>query len=132
MDRGTIERSLREAIVLRTCVATGNDYEFNLHVQTISERMGLTPAQIDDIRSDQPSVQLWRGEYLAVMTRVDGLAKRIQVSEEAYADVPHYFADSHLDRDYPAGWALCGSRDAGGASTSTVRSLPHRSADARA
>jgi hypothetical protein len=41
-------RLLREAIMLRTCVATGNRYEWRLHVGTISARMGLTSAQIDD------------------------------------------------------------------------------------
>jgi 4-carboxymuconolactone decarboxylase len=39
MDRGTLRKDVRETIILRTCVATNNDYEFNLHVQTISERI---------------------------------------------------------------------------------------------
>ncbi len=49
MDRRSLPKELRETIILRTCVATANDYEFNLHVQTISGRMGLSDAQVEQI-----------------------------------------------------------------------------------
>jgi 4-carboxymuconolactone decarboxylase len=49
MNRRTLPNDVHETLMLRTCVATGNDYEFNLHVQTISERMGLSKVQIEDV-----------------------------------------------------------------------------------
>ncbi len=49
-DKNRIAPDLREKIILRTCVAAKNDYEYALHVETISEKMGLTKAQIEDIR----------------------------------------------------------------------------------
>ncbi len=46
LDRRCLDSALREAVILRVCVACGNDYEWRLHVGTISARMGLTPEQI--------------------------------------------------------------------------------------
>ena len=40
MDRHTISPRIRELLILRTCAQAGNDYEFNLHVKTISEKWG--------------------------------------------------------------------------------------------
>lgn len=43
-DRRRLPPLLREALVLRTCTMARCDYEFNLHEQTISRRMGLSSA----------------------------------------------------------------------------------------
>src|SRR4051794_12593148 len=50
MDRRSLPKDVREAVILRTCVKARNHYEFNLHVQTISERMGLSKPHIADIK----------------------------------------------------------------------------------
>ena len=73
LDRRAMPRELRECTILRTCAATRNDYEFNLHVQTISDRMGLSPAQIDDVRREQPDASLWSAQQVAAMRLVDAL-----------------------------------------------------------
>ena len=96
LDRRIIARPLRECVILRTCVATGNDYEFNLHVQTISERMGLSTAQIDDVRADTPDPGLWPAGQLCAMRLVDGLAKRLEVSAETFASAREHFDDATL------------------------------------
>jgi 4-carboxymuconolactone decarboxylase len=73
LDRRAIAKDLRECTILRTCVATRNDYEFNLHVQTISQRMGLSQEQIDDVRRKHPDAALWSASQLAAMRLVDAL-----------------------------------------------------------
>jgi 4-carboxymuconolactone decarboxylase len=73
LDRRSIPKELRECAILRTCVATRNDYEFNLHVQTISDRMGLSQAQIDDVRNQAPDAALWSAAQIAAMRLVDAL-----------------------------------------------------------
>jgi alkylhydroperoxidase family enzyme len=73
LDRRVLPRDLRECVVLRTCVAAGNDYEFNLHVQTISDRMGLSPAQVDDVRRPHPDAALWTAQQFAAMRLADAL-----------------------------------------------------------
>jgi 4-carboxymuconolactone decarboxylase len=96
MDRRTLAKEVRETLILRTCVATRNDYEFNLHVQTISARMGLSDAQIDNIRSDQVSSELWRDELIILVKLVDSLAKHLNVSDELYASARRFFSEDEL------------------------------------
>lgn len=95
LDRRALPKALRECLILRTCVATGNDYEFNLHVQTISERMGLTLAQIDDVRRRQPAAALWAPELLALMRLVDELVER-DVGDSTFAVARAHFDEAAL------------------------------------
>jgi 4-carboxymuconolactone decarboxylase len=96
LDRRSLVKILRETIILRTCVAARNDYEFNLHAQTISERMGLTQQQIEDVRSPQPTAALWPDDIFAAMTLVDGLVQRIEVLDEVYAKARAHFDEPML------------------------------------
>lgn len=96
LDRRSMPKVLRETIILRTCVAARNDYEFNLHVQTISERMGLTRQQIEDVRTPHPTAALWPDDILAAMRLVDGLVQRIEVLDEVYARARGHFDEPTL------------------------------------
>lgn len=96
LDRRTLSRELRECLILRTCVAAGNDYEFNLHVQTISGRMGLTPTQIDDVRRPTPDPSLWPQSAICAMNLTDALVRRLSVSEEVYAQCRQHFDEAML------------------------------------
>jgi alkylhydroperoxidase family enzyme len=91
-DRRVLPKALREAVILRTCVACRNDYEFNLHVQTISAHMGLSAAQIDDIRRPAPDAALWAEMPRAVFLMVDALVARLELSDTEFAQV-----HAHLD-----------------------------------
>jgi 4-carboxymuconolactone decarboxylase len=96
MDRRTLPKDVRETIILRTCVATGNDYEFNLHVQTISERMGLSMEQIEDLKLDVVSPTLWR-EDLCLLTRiVDSMVKVFKLQDDLYEEAKHHFSEEEL------------------------------------
>lgn len=96
LDRRVLPKDLRETLILRTCVATRNDYEFNLHVQTISARMGLNQAQINDVRAAQPSPDLWPPALLAAMALVDALVCRLQLSDEEFAQARAHFSEETL------------------------------------
>lgn len=95
LDRRALPRDLRETVILRTCVATCNDYEFNLHVQTISARMGLSPAQIADLRGAQPSQKHWPASLLAAMQLVDAVVRRT-VDDYTYAQARTHFSEEIL------------------------------------
>ena len=95
LDRGVIERPLRECVILRTCVAARNDYEFNLHVQTISRRMGLSDAQIDDVRRPEPDAGLWTAQQLAAMRLVDALVA-LRVDDDVFAQARNQFDEPTL------------------------------------
>jgi len=95
-DRRVLPRALREAVILRTCVACRNDYEFNLHVQTISARMGLDEAQIDDVRRAAPDPALWDEGTRAVLAMVDALVERRALDDAGYARVRAHHDDATL------------------------------------
>jgi 4-carboxymuconolactone decarboxylase len=61
-------------------------------VQTISARMGLSAAQIDDIRQPTPDAVLWTGTQRAVFAMVDALVARLELSDAEFARVR-----AHLD-----------------------------------
>lgn len=95
-DRHTLARDLRETIILRTCVAARNDYEYSLHVQTISARMGLSDAQISDLRNPTLSKHLWSPRLLAAAALVDALVATLSVPDALVAQVRLQFSDEEL------------------------------------
>ncbi len=95
-DRKRLAPALREAVILRTCAAARCDYEFNLHEQTISRRMGLSDAQIADLRAAEPDTALWTPELLAVLQLVDGLVQRLAVDDATWAGLRRHFDEAAL------------------------------------
>jgi hypothetical protein len=104
MDRGSIDSALRELLILRTCVATRNDYEFNLHVSTISEQMGLTHAQIEAVRQPSPTEGVWSATQVALMLLVDALVTRLDVTDEEFAIAREHFDDATGFTCLPRWW----------------------------
>jgi alkylhydroperoxidase family enzyme len=96
LDRRALPARLRELVVLRTCTAAGNDYEWRLHVHTISARMGLSDAQIDDTRSDRPDPALWSAAELAAMDLAEALVRRLAVDDALYARLRAHFDEATL------------------------------------
>lgn len=96
LDRKTIAPATREMLILRTCVAAGNEYEFQLHVGTISERMGLNKAQIADLRNTKVSEDLWPDRDRALIALIDGLVDRIEVSQSVFDQARRHFSEAEL------------------------------------
>jgi alkylhydroperoxidase family enzyme len=96
LDRHAVAPALREALILRVCVAAGNDYEWRLHVGTISRRMGLGDAQIADTRSPVPDPTLWDEPALAAMALADALVRSLSVGEALYARLRESFDEPTL------------------------------------
>ncbi len=84
MDLKRLPPRLRETVLLRTCVANGCDYEFNLHVQTISQRMGITPDLIDDIRQSDPASPDWSVAERAAIRLADALVLRRELTDKEF------------------------------------------------
>ena len=96
LDRRVLDAALREALILRVCVACGNDYEWRLHVGTISARMGLSPEQIVDTRAAVPDARLWSEAQLAAMALADALVATRQVDDALFARLRAHFDDARL------------------------------------
>jgi alkylhydroperoxidase family enzyme len=96
LDRKTFPPRLRELLILRTCVAAKNDYEFNLHVRTISEVMGLTKAEIEDLKRDDIDVDSWPPPERALIALIDGLVHDLDVEEAIFDAARAHFSDEQL------------------------------------
>lgn len=96
LDRRVLPKVLREAVILRTCVATRNVYEWRLHVGTISARMGLSAAQIADTRCATPDPALWSEPELAAMALTDALVARIEVNDSLFSRLRRNFDEPTL------------------------------------
>ena len=96
LDRRTLPAPLRELLILRTCVAARNDYEWQLHVNTISARMGLSDSQIDDTRAPVPNPALWTEAQRAAMTMVDALVGLIAIDDETFGRLRAHFDEAQL------------------------------------
>jgi alkylhydroperoxidase family enzyme len=96
-DRGMLAPRLREILILRTCVSTGNDYEWHLHVDSgLSTHMGLDSAEITDTRADEPNPKLWAPAEYTAMSLVDALARRFKVDDVLYAALREHFDETTL------------------------------------
>lgn len=96
MDRRTIPPRVRELLILRTCVRAGNDYEFNLHVKTISEKMGLNKLEIEGLRSPETDHELWPTADAALIAMVDELVQNISLSDELFVRLSNHFSEAEL------------------------------------
>jgi len=96
-DRGVLAPRLREILILRTCAAAGNDYEWHLHVDSgLSPSMGLDAAEITDTRADDPDPQLWAPAELAAMKLPDALVRRLAVDDVLFAQLREHFDEPTL------------------------------------
>ena len=96
LDRRVLSPRLRELLILRTCVAAGNDYEWHLHVDTISARMGLAEPQIADTRRPVPDPTLWPAAELAALALPDALVRRLDVDDALYARLAAHYDTAEL------------------------------------
>ena len=96
LDRRVLDATLREALILRVCVACGNDYEWRLHVGTISARMGLSLEQIADTRAAEPDARLWSEALRAAMALADALVATRQIDDALFARLRAHFDEARL------------------------------------
>jgi alkylhydroperoxidase family enzyme len=96
MDRKTIPPRIRELVILRTCVQARNEYEFNLHVRTISEKVGLNKAAIDDLKNTRIDDTLWSNEEASLIALTDELVRTTSVSDEIFERVSKHYSEAEL------------------------------------
>lgn len=96
-DRGVLSPRLRELLILRTCLAANNDYEWNLHVDIkLSALMGLSDAEIADTRSDRLDSDLWTPAERVAAELADALVQHIEVDDDLFARLRMHFDEATL------------------------------------
>jgi hypothetical protein len=96
MDRKTIPPRLRELLILRTCMQTRNNYEFNLHERTISQHMGLKKTEIEDLKNASINTTFWSEEEIALIALTDTLVQSTSVSDPVFDDVIEHYPEAQL------------------------------------
>jgi alkylhydroperoxidase family enzyme len=96
LDRKTIPAKIREILILRTCITAKNDYEFNLHIKTLSEKMGVSKEQIRDIQNESINSKLWSNQEKSLIILVDGLVKQLKVEKNVFNEVKLHFDESEM------------------------------------
>jgi 4-carboxymuconolactone decarboxylase len=96
MDRRTIPSRLRELLILRTCAKAGNDYEFDLHVKTISGKMGLSKPEIEDLKNPDIDDDLWPTAERALIAMTDELVQNISLTDEVFERLSGKFSEAEL------------------------------------
>jgi 4-carboxymuconolactone decarboxylase len=95
-DKKRIDPLLREKIILRTCVATNNWYEFALHEETISLKMGLIMPQIIDIKNKEFNDEYWDDKDIVLFKLIDKLVKHEAVSDDEFETISSYYKEAEL------------------------------------
>ena len=96
LDRRTMPSRIRELLILRTCVKAGNNYEFNLHVKTISEKMGLTKSEIEDLGNPDIDHNLWSAAETALIAMTDELVQNIALSDQLFTRLSGHFSEAEM------------------------------------
>jgi hypothetical protein len=96
LERGELDLYLREIVILKTCHSTNNMYEFNLHQQTISEKMGLGVSQIHNLKSFKLRSELWSQKECLLINFVDQTARRVELSDENFKKLESLFTPEIL------------------------------------
>jgi hypothetical protein len=92
MDRKTIPPRRRELLILRTCVKARNEYEFHLHERTISERMGLSSLEIQDLKSADINKDIWSDEDISLIA----LVNTTSVPDDVFEHAAKHFSEAEL------------------------------------
>jgi 4-carboxymuconolactone decarboxylase len=95
-DKKRIAPLLREKIILRTCVATNNWYEFALHEETISLKMGLTCSQITNIKNQEINTDFWDEKDILTFKLIDKLVHHVAITDDEFLAISAYYEEPEL------------------------------------
>lgn len=95
-DKGRMSPKLRELLILRTCRANDNLYEYTLHQGTISQKMGLTRQQIDDVWNPTVDPKLWETSELRLFDLIDCLIDKNDISDQLHGSLSEHYTESEL------------------------------------
>lgn len=83
MPFGSLHRRESEMVILRVACRRDSDYEWAHHAR-IGRRVGLSEAQVEDLRSTTPGA-LWDERELAMLTATDELLATSDLSDGTWA-----------------------------------------------
>jgi len=96
LDRRSIPSRIREILILRTCVQSKNEYEFSLHEKTISKKMGLSKAEIIDLKKQRIDDNLWHDNEACLIAMADELVENTAVSSDVFEQLASHYSEPEM------------------------------------
>jgi alkylhydroperoxidase family enzyme len=98
LDRGPLSMHEREIVINRTCALNRCEYEWGVHVAVFGDAARLTTEQIAATVSGTPSSSCWSAAEKALVSAVDALHSRSDLSGKEFAAlVAHYDSGEILE-----------------------------------
>ena len=96
LDRGSIELTEREIVILRSCARCGSDYEWGVHVTIFAERAGLDAAQIAATTEGDPAAPCWTARQGLLIALVDALHDKAAVPDDLWTALAAEWTEEQL------------------------------------
>jgi hypothetical protein len=87
LDRGILSLRERELVIDRTCALCAAWYEFDVHVAFFGSRVGLTDAQVADLRSQTVSEEHWSLRERLLLRAVEAVHHEIDIPDDLWKDL---------------------------------------------
>jgi alkylhydroperoxidase family enzyme len=96
LDRGPLTLRQREIVIDRTCVGTGCEYEWGVHVATFAEAAGLTDEQVRATVRDKADAACWSAAEQALIAAVDALHERATLTDAEFAALSSHYDEAQI------------------------------------
>lgn len=96
LDRGSIERSDRELVILRACARCGAEYEWGVHVAGFAAKVGLSAGQVADSTRLPFAAALWSPRQQLLLRLVDSLHASYRIDDALWAELAAEFSEEQL------------------------------------
>ena len=96
LDRGTLTIRERELVIDRTCVRCGSSYELGVHLAFYAPKAKLTPAEIRDLRAEDPSTTGFAPRERLLLHLCDELHTTATISDALWAELAAAYTPEQL------------------------------------
>lgn len=96
LDRGTLTLREREIVIDRTCARCRAWYEFDVHVVFFGKKIGLSNAQIANLKAVTPDSAIWSAREILLLAVADALHDEIDVPDALWARLSAEFAQEQI------------------------------------
>jgi 4-carboxymuconolactone decarboxylase len=96
LDRGSIDLTEREIVILRVCARCGSGYEWGVHVTIFAERAGLDAAQIEATALGNASASCWAPRQGLLIALVDALHDHASLPDTLWSALAASWSEEQL------------------------------------
>jgi alkylhydroperoxidase family enzyme len=96
LDRGPLSLREREIVIDRTCVLTGCEYEWGVHVDAFAAAAHLTGEQVRATVLGEADAPCWSAAEQALIAAVDALHFRATLNDDEFKTLSAHYDDAKI------------------------------------